>query len=52
MLFRSDGPPWTLTRSEIDAIADSGLEPVRIEDIREPDSRRWRAEFRRPDAGR
>lgn len=47
-----DGPPWTLTRSEIDAIADSGLEPVRIEDIREPDSRRWRAEFRRPDGGR
>jgi SAM-dependent methyltransferase len=47
-----DGPPWTLTRSEIDAIADSGLQPVRIEDIREPDSRRWRAEFRRPDAGR
>ena len=47
-----DGPPWTLTRSEIDAVGVSGLEPVRIEDIRERDSRRWRAEFRRPDAGR
>ena len=43
-----EGPPWALTRTEIDAIGASGLEPVRIEDIREPESRRWRAEYRRP----
>jgi len=43
-----EGPPWTLTRAEVDAIGASGLEPVRIEDIREPESRRWRAEYRRP----
>jgi SAM-dependent methyltransferase len=46
-----DGPPWALTRAEIDAIAADGLDTVRIEDIREPASRRWRAEFRRPGAG-
>ena len=47
-----DGPPWTLTRAEIDAIgAASGLVPVRIEDLREPEARRWRAEFRRPGPG-
>jgi SAM-dependent methyltransferase len=43
-----DGPPWGLTRTEIEAIADGGLEIVRIEDIREPSTRRWRAEFHRP----
>ncbi|HEY3956476.1 MAG TPA: methyltransferase domain-containing protein [Streptosporangiaceae bacterium] len=44
-----DGPPWALTRAEIDAIAAAdGLGTVRVEDIREPASRRWRAEFRRP----
>ncbi len=46
------GPPWALTRSEIDAIGQTGLEPVRIEDLRDealPWPRRWRAEFRRPD---
>ena len=42
---RDSGPPWGLTRAELDAIE---LEPVLIEDIREPESRRWRAEFRRP----
>lgn len=43
------GPPWALTRAEIDAIASaSGLDTVRIEDIREPEARRWRAEYRRP----
>jgi SAM-dependent methyltransferase len=42
------GPPWPLTRAEIDAIGASGLEAVRVEDIREPGSRRWRAEYRRP----
>jgi SAM-dependent methyltransferase len=46
-----EGPPWALTRSEIDAIAQAGLEPVRIEDLRDealPWPRRWRAEFARP----
>lgn len=46
-----NGPPWALTRAEIDAIGASGLRPVRIEDLREPQARRWRAEFRRPSAG-
>jgi ubiquinone/menaquinone biosynthesis C-methylase UbiE len=47
-----DGPPWGLLRSEIEAIGRDGLDPVRIEDIRDPGSRRWLAEFRRPEAGR
>jgi SAM-dependent methyltransferase len=45
------GPPWALTRSEIDALGQAGLEPVRIEDMRDaalPWPRRWRAEFSRP----
>jgi hypothetical protein len=44
------GPPWSLTRSEIDAIAAGGLEEVRIDEIRDGLSTapwRWRAEFRR-----
>lgn len=44
------GPPWPLTRREIDAFAAYGIEPVRIEDVPLPDApdvRRWRAEFRR-----
>jgi SAM-dependent methyltransferase len=49
----AQGPPWALTRSEIDALTDTGLEPVRIEDLNDPHydwPRRWRAEFRRPAA--
>jgi SAM-dependent methyltransferase len=45
-----DGPPWALSRPEIDALAQAGLEPVRIEDLNDPQMpwpRRWRAEFRR-----
>jgi SAM-dependent methyltransferase len=45
------GPPWALTRAEIDALAGGGLVPVRIEDMHDPQMpwpRRWRAEFRRP----
>jgi SAM-dependent methyltransferase len=47
-----DGPPWSLTRSEIDAIAAGRLDPVRIDENRDrgPSTAawRWRAEFRRP----
>jgi SAM-dependent methyltransferase len=43
-----DGPPWALTRAEIEAAAASGLQTWQIDDIREPDTRRWLAEFRRP----
>jgi SAM-dependent methyltransferase len=47
------GPPWPLTRAEIDAFATAGLRPVRIELLggpAEPDERRWRAELERPPA--
>jgi SAM-dependent methyltransferase len=47
----ADGPPWPLTRAEIDAFAAGALEPVRIEELcdpQQPDIRRWRAEFRHP----
>jgi SAM-dependent methyltransferase len=50
----ADGPPWALTRAEIDALANSGLQPVKIEDLINPEyewPRRWRAEFRRPASG-
>jgi SAM-dependent methyltransferase len=40
-----DGPPWPLTRSEVESFAQGGLETVRIEEM---PSWRWRAEFRRP----
>ncbi len=45
-----DGPPWPLTRAQVDAFAGGGLETVRVEDLRDatqPTVRRWRAEFRR-----
>jgi pimeloyl-ACP methyl ester carboxylesterase len=45
----SSGPPWPLHRSEIDAFAVEGLQPVNIEFIATPGSgERWRAEFTRP----
>jgi SAM-dependent methyltransferase len=47
------GPPWSLTRSEIDAIARGGLELVRVDEVRGGPSTaawRWLAEFRRPGA--
>lgn len=47
-----NGPPWPLTRAEIDAFAAGDLAPVRVEEIpltEDPAVRRWRAEFRRPD---
>ena len=45
-----DGPPWPLTRRELDAFANDELEPVRIDEIPDelqPSVRRWRGEFRR-----
>jgi SAM-dependent methyltransferase len=45
-----DGPPWPLVRGEIDAFAGDGMQPVRVEAIRDRDAPaglRWRAEFRR-----
>ncbi|RZQ60521.1 class I SAM-dependent methyltransferase [Amycolatopsis suaedae] len=39
-----DGPPWPLTRAEIDAFATERLRPVRVEALRD-DELRWRAEF-------
>lgn len=44
------GPPWPLSRREIDAFAAHGIEAVRIEALSfpdDPDAHRWRAEFRR-----
>jgi len=45
-----DGPPWSLARSEIDALSVPGLRPVHIEEFRDqgpPATHRWRAQFRR-----
>ena len=42
------GPPWPLTRAEVDSFAGEGLTAERTEDLRTPpDVRRWRAQFRR-----
>jgi SAM-dependent methyltransferase len=42
-----DGPPWPLTRAEIEAFAGGDLSPVLIEEIRRAGDHRWRAEFLR-----
>lgn len=45
------GPPWPLTRSEVELFASSGLEPVRVERMTAPGKRPehcWRAQFSRP----
>jgi SAM-dependent methyltransferase len=44
-----DGPPWPLTRTEVDSFGTDGLDALRIEDLRDESggNRRWRAEFRR-----
>jgi RimJ/RimL family protein N-acetyltransferase len=50
-----EGPPWPLTRAEIDRFATDGLQPVRTErmdDPADPGVRRWRAEFNRPASSR
>ena len=45
------GPPWPLTRAEIDSIATDGLQQVSTETIEATSvpARRWLAEFRRDD---
>lgn len=43
-----DGPPWPLTRTEVDAFASGPLTPAGTEEIVAPDGGlRWRAEFHR-----
>jgi hypothetical protein len=45
-----EGPPWPLTRAEVQSFASTGLHAVRIEDLRDaadPSVRRWRTEFTR-----
>jgi hypothetical protein len=44
-----DGPPWPLTRAEVDAFAGDRLTAVTVEEVSRPDdvmAVRWRAEFR------
>jgi SAM-dependent methyltransferase len=41
------GPPWPLTRADVESFAGAGVEAARIEDLTTGDVRRWRAEFRR-----
>jgi SAM-dependent methyltransferase len=42
---RVDGPPWPLTRAELDSFAAEGLRTVQVEEA--PDVHRWRALFQR-----
>jgi SAM-dependent methyltransferase len=47
------GPPWPLTRAEIESFADGGLDVVSLRQAEVPGRAgevRWRAEFRRPEA--
>jgi SAM-dependent methyltransferase len=46
-----DGPPWPLTRGEVDLFAVDGLSSPEVEELAGTDGpfvRRWRAVFRRP----
>ena len=44
-----DGPPWPLSRADIESFAAEGLELSSVEEIRDPpDTHRWRAVFTRP----
>jgi SAM-dependent methyltransferase len=46
---RVSGPPWPLSRTEIESFAVEGLQKVSVEEIRDPpDTHRWRAVFTRP----
>ncbi|MGY0499905.1 class I SAM-dependent methyltransferase [Nocardia sp. FBN12] len=45
------GPPWPLTRADIDSFTTPDLTQIRVEVLPRPDSsglHRWRAEFHRP----
>jgi SAM-dependent methyltransferase len=42
-----NGGPWPLTRAEVESFACDDLQLVSLEDLRDPDARRWRAEVRR-----
>ncbi len=41
-----DGPPWPLTREEIEAFAAGPLDAVRVENVPDRSGPCWRAEFR------
>jgi SAM-dependent methyltransferase len=44
-----DGPPWPLSRSDIESFAVEGLEVLSLEEIRDPPgTHHWRAVFSRP----
>ena len=45
-----EGPPWPLSRDDIESFASEGLSVVRLEDIADPAAgvHRWRVEFLRP----
>jgi SAM-dependent methyltransferase len=44
-----DGPPWPLSRADIESFAVEGLEMASLEEIRDPpETHRWRAVFARP----
>jgi hypothetical protein len=42
-----NGGPWPLTPAEVESFACDDLKLVSLEDLHDPDARRWRAEFRR-----
>jgi len=45
-----EGPPWPLTRADIDCFAVEGLEMSSVEEFRDPpETHRWRAVFTRRD---
>lgn len=53
MVLRDDepvtGPPWKMSRADIDAFAAHGLDPVLVEEVDSAAGyRHWRAEFHRP----
>jgi len=44
-----DGPPWPLSRADIDSFAVEGLEVLSVEELRDPPgTHHWRALFTRP----
>ena len=48
------GPPWPLSRAQLESFAADGLVAVRVEEVALPDrpgEHRWRAEFHRPSDG-